>query len=55
MSLFSSKIFLSSSSVELKIFWSVGNLSRRFFAAAGPIPESKKTKVFLRTFLLFGV
>jgi len=37
-SLFSSSISLSSSWVELNMFWSVGNLLRRFIAAAGPIP-----------------
>ena len=36
--LFSSSIGLSCSSVVLKISFNVGNLSRRFIAAAGPIP-----------------
>jgi len=37
-SLFLSSMVCSSFSVELNIFCSVGNLSRRFIAAAGPIP-----------------
>ena len=36
--LFSSSIFSNCSSVVLNISFSVGNLSKRFFAAAGPIP-----------------
>jgi len=36
--LFSCNISFSSSCVALKMFWSVGNLFRSFFAAVGPIP-----------------